>query len=212
LPAAAILLGWTAYWILRQSRRVGLLLLLLLVCTNVFQRMPFGYYRTRGTVAADNFPAVGEVGFPLFGYVYELTHHLDEPEWALCEYLRKHGRPGDVVLATYGDLPLQFYTGLRVVGGFQGQRLPADPDWIIPRRFILTDAPGKDRDVRVFIRERIDLARYSPVPVRCRDFPLANNADPACHRFKAPAAGPFVLLVHRRNSRSDVGEEEAPDP
>ena len=69
-------------------------------------------------------------------FAYELTHDFDGPIEGIVKTLRQHANPDDVVAINYGDLPVKFYTGLRVVGGLTGEDLEpiAEADWIILRR------------------------------------------------------------------------------
>jgi 4-amino-4-deoxy-L-arabinose transferase-like glycosyltransferase len=50
-------------------------------------------------------------------YFYEITHDYDGPEEGIVRYLNEYGSPGDIVAITYGDMPLKFYSDMRVVGG-----------------------------------------------------------------------------------------------
>jgi 4-amino-4-deoxy-L-arabinose transferase-like glycosyltransferase len=208
LVPAAILLGVALGGVLRWNRLIGVAVLLTLLSTNAIHLTPLGYFERTAPVTYStvrNFPSIGPVGFPLACYLYELAHPMQDPEAVLVEYLRQHARPDDVVLAQYGDLPLQFYTGLRVVGGMQGQPLPTSPDWILQRGFILSSAPGKDVAVRDFIVTRIPIRNYVPV-LTAPDLMLGNNPEPQYHLYASPpniseppprAPPPFVLW-HRK--------------
>src|SRR5206468_8494780 len=93
---------------------------------------------------------------PLDGFVYEITHDYDGPEEGIVEFLRQHARPADVVAMVNGDLPVKFYTGLRVVGGLTGEDLAEarDADWIILRSAIVAPA---SRRVREALRRILDV-------------------------------------------------------
>ena len=210
LPPAAILLALSTDWLLRKSRPAGVLVLVLLLATDILHRMPFGYAGAPGTASADTFPSLGRVGFPLYGFLYEITHHFDDTERALGNYLREHARPDDVVLAGYGDLPLQFYSGRHVVGGLEGQPLPARPDWIFIRPFIMGREPGTDADVVQFIGDHSDLRWYRLEALPYRDYGLANNPDPWYHRFKAPK-GALAVGVFRKRERPISAAEQRPE-
>jgi hypothetical protein len=194
LPVTAILTAVVVYWILSLSVRIGVLILVVLVATDVVHQLPLGYLRTPGTVGSDEYATLGAVRFPLYGYLYEISHHVDDADGVVAQYLCRHAKPGDVVLATYGDLPLQFYTDLHVVGGYQGQPLPAEPDWIFLRQFYV----GKpDVDVSVFITQHIDLTRYQPAPLSGVDCKFSNSPDPTYHLFRLPKKAPPILLFHK---------------
>jgi hypothetical protein len=133
----------------------------------------------------------------LIYYLHELAEPIKDPELVLSEYLREHAAPTDVVLAQYGDLPVQFYTGLRVAGGMQGQPLPPNPDWIILRPFILSGQPGKDGSVREFVLSRIPNSQYERVPLAEPDLMLGNSPEPQHHLYRAPASAPPLFLFRR---------------
>jgi hypothetical protein len=182
-PLAAILAAVVLYWIMSLSVRVGVLILVVLLATDVVHRLPLGYLHAPATAYADKSASLGTVNFPLYGYLYEISHHVDDPEWVVAQYLLQHAAPHDVVLASYGDLPLQFYTGLRVVGGLQGQPLPVEPDWIFLHYFFVSE---DDEAVVRFFTEQIDHRRYQLVPLHGNDCKFGNNPDPTYHFYRIP--------------------------
>jgi hypothetical protein len=166
--------------------------------TDAVHRTPLGYAGTPGTYAADRFPAVGPVSFPLLGFLYEVTHTFDAPEAVLARYLNQHAKKTDVVLTTYDDLPLQFYTGLRVAGGLEGRPLPDDADWLIKRRWIVSGAPGKDHDVDIRIGHLIATRKYELVKLSHKDHMLGTNPDPKHHDFVTPDSSPRLILLKKK--------------
>ena len=70
-------------------------------------------------------------------YLYEITHAFNGPIKGITTYLAEHGKPTDTVAVTYGDLPIKFYTNMRVVGGLAGDDLSVakDAEWIILRKY-----------------------------------------------------------------------------
>lgn len=191
-PVAALLTGVALAWLMRKNAIAGWVAVALLVLTSVLHRFPLGYMQLDAAKQFDDPPS------PLVAYVQELVSPPREPECVVADYLRAHASPGDTVLATYGDLVLQFYTRMHVVGGMQGQPLPADPDWIIGRSFIRSTEPGKDFSVRRFVNTQVDGSRYAMVaspPDPC----IPGNPDPAFHSFREqPAAAPMRLLQRTR--------------
>jgi hypothetical protein len=199
LPVTAVLLGWVTCRVFRRSRLGGVVLLLALACTDALYQFPLDYCHVPATRRADRFPSVGSACFSLAGYLYELTHPVEDPEWVLVQYLRNHARPDEVVLITYGDLPLQFYTGLKVGGGLQGRPLPAGPDWVVVRGGWVTPRPGGDVEVRNYVAKHLDRYGYEEVvDCRCLEIMMGNNPDPLYHVFRAPAQAPVVIVLHRR--------------
>ncbi len=85
-----------------------------------------------------------EYRVPLAELVGELRDPPRGPIAATVEYLREHAGPNDVVVTSYGELPLKFHTRLTVYGGETAQLPPAgvSADWLWPRHL------GSYREVR----------------------------------------------------------------
>jgi 4-amino-4-deoxy-L-arabinose transferase-like glycosyltransferase len=190
VPAAALLMGIASAWLLERSRNLGIIVIALLLTTNVLHQLPFGYAEARGAKEAD--PRV----FPIVAYLDEITHHLHDPECVVAAYLSAHAQPGDTVVATYGDLPVMFYTGLRTAGGLQGQPLPENPEWILVRTFAISGDPMKDGRVMNYARHHVDLTRYAEV-LSVPDPMLSNAPDPAYHRYSDAADARELKLIRR---------------
>lgn len=133
-------------------------------------------------------------------YLAELRSELGGPIEGIVTFLEEHAAPDDVVAISYGDLPVKFHTGLRVVGGLTGEDLSdvKRARWIVLRRHTNTrvDAEVKralleelTRSPREFLLHRIDAP----------DLQFENREDPARHRFRpAPASVPRVVIYERR--------------
>lgn len=238
LPVAAILMGAAVYGVFRLSRIAGALLLVVLVCSNPLHLVPLALLEVPGGIARDSYPRSkardnqppqASMSFPLFGYLYEIGHPLNDGESYLIRYLQEHAGPNDIVIATYGDLPLQYYTGLQVVGGLQGQGefLPAGPSWIILRGFSISRAPRKDGELQHYLRGKYlpahaDLFESVPfpkefgpppgVPTRTPEGsplwpwpeygPPPNSPEPIYHLFRGPPPREEqpMLVLHRRTA------------
>jgi hypothetical protein len=98
-----------------------------------------------------------------------------------------------VVAITYEDLPVKFYTGLRVVGGLTGEDLePAkSADWIIIRKYVIAD---KDLDVRNYFLSEVPLREYTAIPLDAPDIPFQNREEPGEHLFRTAPGDPVVIL------------------
>ena len=125
----------------------------------------------------------------LFSPYPDVNHHF-------IRFFQTHARPGDIILTTYGDLPLQFYTPFQVIGGLQGDVSPSrPPDWVVSRYEIRYNRVGRLQDSEKFIREKLSLAAdYQAIKLPWEDEAFGNRADPYCHPF-VPAAGPLVQAV-----------------
>ena len=135
-----------------------------------------------------------EYRLPLAQLVGELRDPPRGPIAATVEYLRKHARPNDVVVTSYGELPLKFHTQLTVYGGETAQLPPADvaADWLWPRRL------GSYREVRAsedWIDKELSSSTYVSIELPVVDRRWENREDPEEHIFSNPGPdGPRVVL------------------
>jgi 4-amino-4-deoxy-L-arabinose transferase-like glycosyltransferase len=194
-PALAVLIGLALEQLKRRAPWLALSAAALLT-TNVFVLMPLGLAGVKGTQVADPGPRLGALSFPFFGFIYELTHTYDSCDRAAALYIKTRASPGDVVLTNYGVAPLQYYTGLKTIGGYQGVPLPDKPDWIVARGFFDT-TPGEPMWGAIWARA--GPRAYSLEPLICPDPPVADIAEPALHFFRRP--GPdqarSIMVFHR---------------
>jgi hypothetical protein len=141
--------------------------------------------------AARLHPAVAAVaiclwllGGPMTSFLYEITHDYDGPIEGIVSYLSEHGTEEDLVVITYGDMPLKFYTGMRVLGGLTGEDLSPvrDADWVIIRRNIISD---KDAAVHEYIARHLQRDAYQRVELDLPDIPFENREDPSQHLYRS---------------------------
>jgi 4-amino-4-deoxy-L-arabinose transferase-like glycosyltransferase len=190
-PVASLLAGLALAWLVRRNAIAGWIAAALFVWTSILHQLPLAYMQVDGSKQADARFS------PLAAYLGEVIAPPGDTECRLAGYLRANAHPGETVLATYGDLPLQFYTRMHVAGGMQGQPLPAAPDWLIGRSFYLSTEPGKDYSVLRFINTQIDVKRYELV-TSMPDPGIAGNPDPLYHWFRdQPDARPARVLRRR---------------
>jgi hypothetical protein len=132
----------------------------------------------------------------LTDYVYEITHDFHGPIGAISRYLKRYGNPRDTVAVTYGDLPIKFYTQMRVVGGLTGEDLsPAKTaDWVIVRKHTIC---AKDDAVKRYLTENVDRTQYREITLDAPDTPFENREDPALHRFRTDTTEDRVVILGR---------------
>jgi hypothetical protein len=125
----------------------------------------------------------GLVPFPIYEYLYEITHHYEGPIDGIVEFLNRNARPDDIVLITYGDLPVKFYTSLRVTGGLAGEDVSLAPRarWLIIRRSLF--GPKDLTRIRDIYR-RIKSKEYWSNVLSVSDIPFQNRESPDLHRFR----------------------------
>lgn len=133
---------------------------------------------------------------PFSDYIYEITHDFDGPIKGIVEYLKAHGKDSDTVAITYGDMPLKFYTKMRIIGGLTGEDLtPAkNADWVIIRKHVICE---KDFAARSFLLQNVDGRRYQRIELKYPDVPFENREDPNSHRFRT-AQNESPVIVFRR--------------
>ena len=133
---------------------------------------------------------------PIRDYFFELSHDYNGPIEGIVSYLNEHARKGDVVAITYGDLPVKFYTGLRVVGGLTGEDLtPAkNADWVIIRNHVISD---KDFMVRNFLARNINWRNYQRIVLKYPDTPFENRESPYEHLYRTATDYPPVVIYKK---------------
>jgi hypothetical protein len=148
-------------------------------------------------------PALGVVALalivaisPFRHFVDELTHRYRGPIEGIVEFLRLHAKDGDVVAVTYEDLPIKFYTDLRVVGGLTGEDLtPAlHAKWVIIRGNIISE---KDYAVANYLRTHLRGDDYRAVPLDCPDIPFQNRETPDAHLYRTVTGARPVVIFER---------------
>ncbi|HEX7508658.1 MAG TPA: hypothetical protein VF550_17935 [Polyangia bacterium] len=133
------------------------------------------------------------LGGNITSYFYEITHAFNGPIKGITSYLNQHGKPSDTVAVTYGDLPIKFYTNMRVVGGLAGDDLSVakNADWIILRKHVVC---VKDLEVASYLRRNVNWANYVPVPIDAPDTLFENREDPALHLFRSNTTEDKVVI------------------
>jgi len=116
-------------------------------------------------------------------FAYELTHEFEGPIEGIVEFLDQHAEPDDIVAVTYGDLPLKFYTGLRIVGGLTGEDLSeaGTADWFIPRRSV---GSREERRVKQVLLSHLSPQLHRGFEIDYPDTQFENREDPAMHHFR----------------------------
>ncbi|MFH0988942.1 MAG: glycosyltransferase family 39 protein [bacterium] len=136
--------------------------------------------------------------YPIQEYLYEITHDYDGPIEGIVTYLNSHGSSKDTVAVTYEDMPIKFYTGMRVVGGLTGESLPESraARWIILRKHDIT---SRVKDVREYFLTFLNEQEYEPVELAYPDIPFENREDPSWHQYRT-ADVPAKVVIYQRQS------------
>jgi 4-amino-4-deoxy-L-arabinose transferase-like glycosyltransferase len=203
IPLLLILLAVGVVWLMTQWRVLGYLTLAALITTNILHILPYRlassfltgrsvvWTRLQSSPATRWMSVIPTLGLrsDLLMYAQELTHDYLGPTEGLVAYLGSHALPGQQVLVNAEDLPLQFYTDLRVFGGLSGRGLgEVQPDWIIDRRY------GHYRDQLVAI---VDSGPYERITIPYPDLRWENREEASQHQFLTDMNTESVVLYRR---------------
>ncbi|MBC7262265.1 MAG: hypothetical protein H5T63_09650, partial [Chloroflexi bacterium] len=202
VPLVMVILALTVLKILDRSRTLGHVLIALLIGTNILHVFPYALPLVREFKWASLAPrrylaetdalieTAGRLRFDLASYMYELTHDYDGPDEGIVLFLREHASPGDVVLTSYGELPIVFYTGLDIAGGLSAYRLDrvGHPEWVIDRR---------EGFYREAIAQVIASGNYEAIEIPYPDILWGNRPVPEYHKFATVRGVPNVVIYHR---------------
>jgi hypothetical protein len=209
LPITSILSAVVISRLMMKSQCLGWASLGILLFTDILHQTPLGFV-SEALIRWDNpaipgtrsrtqlVAAVGPISFPILCFLSEIKDPIDDPEWIVAQYLNKHAKPDDVVLISFGDLPLKFYTNLKIAGGITGASLPEQPDWAFPRQHVMSNEPGMDGDVLRFMDQHLTRQKYDFVPMAGRDVVIGNCPEPLAHYFAVPADAPPILLLRKK--------------
>jgi hypothetical protein len=187
------------------------------ICIVLF--MPFAFFRSLAAVipvcclimaliAESSMrlsPVLGIAVLLLFGlwarmpqYLYEITHNYDGPIEGIVTYLNAHGKDGDLVVSLHEDLPLKWYTNMRVIGALTGESLADAPkaDWLIARQYAIE---GREFEAVRIVASKISLQRDF-VAITLDGYPdtmFENREDPEGHWFRTDAKQPPVVIYRR---------------
>jgi 4-amino-4-deoxy-L-arabinose transferase-like glycosyltransferase len=133
---------------------------------------------------------------PMKNFLYELTHDYRGPIDGIVKYLNENGSKDDIVAITYGDMPLKFYTNMRVIGGLTGEDLSdaKKAKWVIIRKYIICET---DNDVRKYLLENLSSDDYEKIVIDYPDIPFENREDPGAHQFRTFVKEDKVAIFHK---------------
>jgi hypothetical protein len=201
LPLCAILLAFCVRRLWVFSRVSAVMLFSLLAFTNWMTVYPMERLGIANQPWQNDFRMLNSLNFPIKLFLTELFCGYPDVNTAIVDFFKANAKPGQTVVAEYGDLPLMFYVdGLRVLGGLQGP-VPADtkPDWVLRRRVVRINRDRYLFGAREFT-DALDLAHeYERVPLPFPDETFGNRTDdPNHHYFIAVEPPQKELEVWRR--------------
>jgi 4-amino-4-deoxy-L-arabinose transferase-like glycosyltransferase len=133
---------------------------------------------------------------PMRSFLYELTHDYDGPIEGIVKYLNANGNKDDIVAITYGDMPLKFYTKMRIIGGLTGEDLSdaKKAQWIIIRKYVIRE---EDNRVRNYLLKNVPLENYERIPINYPDIRFENREDLSLHNFRTVTNEDKVVIFHK---------------
>ncbi|MEJ2671740.1 MAG: glycosyltransferase family 39 protein [Deltaproteobacteria bacterium] len=201
-PLCAIILGWVICRAWHYHKFSGVLLGLLLLGTNWLYVLPVEWLGIINRPLHNDPHMLSYPNFPLKLYLNELTSTYPDVNQELIRFFQTHARPGDVILTTYGDLPLQFYTSCKVLGGLQEHTpLTRPPRWLVPRWYVRRNRQYDLNDSEKAIRQLLaQTGAYQTIPLPYEDEIFGNRPDPYFHRFIPPIEPLSHLVIYEKKS------------
>lgn len=137
---------------------------------------------------------IGDIKFPIFYYIYEITHDYNGPTEGIVKYLNENAKKDDVVWAYFSGFYIQFYTDLRVMSlGEYDKYLDnkeLQPDWIVYVR--------KAND---YAQPLVDYAKnnnYIPIDLNYPNIYVENNPSITGHRFWTATDVPNLIIYKKQ--------------
>lgn len=203
VPLLRLPLAITVDKIYGWVRPLGIVVLVMLTTTNVLHLVPYGLPSFSELPLRNVFPTsvawwnaeevwhkTGQFRSELWMYALELIHPYEGPIEGLVAYLQTHAKPGDTVLVNNEDLPLMFYTDLKIIGGLSAHDVTGivEPDWVIDRQY------GHYRDTLAKI---IAAGHYERIELPYPDIHWENRPQPGSHHYLT-ARGIANVTLYRR--------------
>ncbi len=147
---------------------------------------------------------------PMKDFIYELTHEYKGPIDGIVKYLNEHGSRDDIVAITYGDMPLKFYTNMRIIGGLTGENLSdaKKAKWVIMRKYSICK---RDERVKNYLLKNLSPENYEKIIIDYPDIPFENREELAGyhtdklsgHHFRTVTGEDRVLIHHEINKANE---------
>jgi 4-amino-4-deoxy-L-arabinose transferase-like glycosyltransferase len=198
-PLVAIVMSWAVCKAYSYQKFSGVLLGMLLLFTNWLNIVPMVWLTIPNQPLHNDINMLTHPNLTLKNYLSELFTKQADVNQCLIDFFNRHAKPGDVILTSYGDLPLQFYTPFQVIGGLQG-RVPFDnPDWIVKRYYTRYNREYYTNECEDVIEKHLNHAKdYQMLVLPYPDDFFGNRADPYYHRFFSPEWMPRLVVYRKK--------------
>ncbi len=200
-PLCTIVLAWLICRAWSYHKFSGALLGVLLVATNFLYVLPMDWLRLINRPVHNDPYMLSYPNIPLKLYLTGLSSSYPDVNEGLIKFFQAHARPGQTILTAYGDLPLEFYTSCKVIGGLQSPiSFKRSPDWLVPRWYVRWNRQynlhASEKAIRRLLAQP---GAYRPVTLPYyEDEIFGNRPDPYFHRFIPPVEPLSPLTVYEK--------------
>ena len=202
-PLCAIILAWIVCQAWRYQKFSGALLGVLLLATNWLNILPLDWLGLLNRPFHNDPHMLTYPNVPLKLYLAELSSPYPDVNQNFIQFFQTHAQPGDTILTTYGDLPLQFYTSFKILGGLKGQPpLTRPPDWLVRRWYPRWNRQDDLNASEVLIRQLLASNDYHRVVLAGEDEIFGNQPDPYFHHFLPPVESLSPITIYEKNTRA----------
>lgn len=208
IPVVFLFLSLLFVRLWNRSKSITIVLLVLFLFTNVLN---VGLYPLLTALSPHLKNRLNwKFDSPILSYLKELRYPPHGPIRAIVSYLKMNASPNDLVAVTYGDLPIAFYTDLRVIGGLSFHALDQarEADWVIPRKVLVSDEDGR---VMVYLLDALSWERYEKVALNQTDFPWEYIPEPTGHQFQTIKFNPeWSVDIYRKLKPEEPSRKSDP--
>ena len=154
-----ILLSWLCVKVGRRIKYAGIILGFLLIFTNYLYIVPMDLLLIPNRQTSNDIYMLTSPNIPIKLYLTELFSNYPDINRGLIQFFKTRSKQGDTILSIYGDLPLQFYTSFKIIGGLQGRPLQAgkSPDWVVYLKRYTKSRQTTINDPVIFIQNNLKL-------------------------------------------------------
>jgi 4-amino-4-deoxy-L-arabinose transferase-like glycosyltransferase len=200
-PLCMILLAWLCVKVGRRIKFAGIILGFLLIFTNYLYIVPMDLLLIPNRPKHNDIYMLTSPNIPIKLYLTELFSNYPDINRGLIQFFQTRSKRGDTILATYSDLPLQFYTSFKIMGGLQGRPLEAErsPDWVVYlKRYTKSGQTTINNPVK-FIQNNLKLNMdYERIKLPYPDDYYGNRPDPYFHHFVIPTNLPGYIEIYQK--------------
>lgn len=196
-PLVTFLFAWAMIKLWSWQRVASVLLGFMLLFTNWLYIQPMDWLGISNRPWHSDTSMLTYTNSPVGLFLTEMVDGYPDVNARIIKFFKENAEEDDAILLTYGELPLQFYTNFKVMGGLQKENpeFIQNPDWVLKRNVSRTRRDG----TLVFSDQaallELDLENdYEKIVLDHPDEEFGNRPDPYYHRF-IPYEEPYQPLV-----------------